>query len=288
VTVTGYINVDFADVETVMKESGVAIMGMGTASGEDRALKAIENALASPLLNSNDITGAKSILLNISSGYGEHELTMDELGEITDYIYEAASEDALIIRGLSKDENLTENISVTVIATGFESASIFQPYKRKNTSKFELLNTNTVVPKSFTPENRDDGITVHDKGRKSIITSLDDESQGVLDFFLENKPGQDKKNKQSVDDENHENSESTLLKVKHMQKIIKREGLSSKTMNDNIDTFEDVPAYIRRNMAIGAPEKTSESRMSKFTLSSDEDDKPVLREDNAYLNDNVD
>ena len=98
ITVTGYINVDFADVETVMKNSGVSIMGMGKAAGENRAIKAIENALASPLLNSNDITGAKSILINISSGSGEHEITMDELGEITDFMYDAASDDALIIR----------------------------------------------------------------------------------------------------------------------------------------------------------------------------------------------
>ena len=139
ITVTGYINVDFADVETVMKNSGVSIMGMGKASGENRAIKAIENALSSPLLNSNDVTGAKSILINISSGLGEHEITMDELGEITDYMYESASEDALIIRGLSKDENLNEEICVTVIATGFESNSIFQPYKAKKPTKVELL-----------------------------------------------------------------------------------------------------------------------------------------------------
>ncbi len=125
----GYINVDFADVETVMKDSGVAIMGMGFASGEGRAIKAIENALASPLLNSNDITGARSILVNISSGKDDNELTMDELGEITDYMYETASEDALIIRGLSQDENLGDNISVTVIATGFPANSIFTPYR---------------------------------------------------------------------------------------------------------------------------------------------------------------
>ena len=147
ITVTGYINVDFADVETVMKNSGVSIMGMGKASGENRAIKAIENALASPLLNSNDITGANSILINISSGTGEHEITMDELGEITDYMYDAASDDALIIRGLSKDENLNEEISVTVIATGFESNSIFQPYKRQKTKQGRI----TVSPKMQFP-----------------------------------------------------------------------------------------------------------------------------------------
>ena len=98
---------------------------MGKPPGENRALKAIENALSSPLLNSNDVTGANSILINISSGTGDHEITMDELGEITDYMYDAASDEALIIRGLSKDENLNEEICVTVIATGFESKQYF-------------------------------------------------------------------------------------------------------------------------------------------------------------------
>ncbi|MEZ5011812.1 MAG: hypothetical protein R2744_09555 [Bacteroidales bacterium] len=117
ITVTGYINVDFADVETVMKNSGVAVMGTGSASGEDRALKAIQEALTSPLLNSSDITGARSILLNITTGEAQNELTMDELGEITDFVYDSASDDALIIRGISRDTSLGEKISVTVIAT---------------------------------------------------------------------------------------------------------------------------------------------------------------------------
>jgi cell division protein FtsZ len=74
----------------------------------------------------------------------------------------------------------------------------------------------------------------------------------------------------------------------HMQNILKKEGLSNKTIKENIDTFEDVPAYIRRNMSLDQPGNTSESKLSKFTLSSDDDDGPVLRENNAYLNDNVD
>ena len=142
ITVAGYINVDFADVETVMKDSGVSIMGMGLASGEDRARTAIENALSSPLLNSNDITGARSILVNIASGKGENELTMDELGQITDYMYEASSEDALIIRGLSQDESLGKEISVTVIATGFPSNSILTPYRRPKPRKPTMAMTN--------------------------------------------------------------------------------------------------------------------------------------------------
>jgi cell division protein FtsZ len=291
ITVTGYINVDFADVETVMKNSGVALMGMGSASGENRAIKAIENALASPLLNSNDVTGAKSILLNISTASGEHELTMDELGEITDYIYDVASDDALIIRGLSKDEGLNEEISVTVIATGFEPNSIFQPYKPREPHKVNLLTNKQVVPKRMTTGEEEDIFTVHQKGKKSIITDIEEEMQGTIDFGLEGEtddfeksvPGESLTEKSAK-----QKSNATLRKVKHMQNILKKEGLSNKAMKDNIDTFEDVPAYVRRNLALGNPDGAQGSKVSKFTLSSDDDDEPVLRENNAYLNDNVD
>jgi cell division protein FtsZ len=290
ITVTGYINVDFADVETVMKNSGVSIMGMGKAAGENRAIKAIENALSSPLLNSNDITGANSILINISSGTGEHEITMDELGEITDYMYESASDDALIIRGISRDENLNEEICVTVIATGFESNSIFQPYKPKKPDKVELLGNQNVIPKRIIPDKGNDVFSVHEKGRKHLITDLEEEMQGTIDFSLEHheelsgarsRRGED-------DDEMHEKPEATLKKVKHMQNILKKEGLSNKTMKENIDTFEDVPAYVRKNLSIGAPDGAGESKLSKFTLTSGDNNEPVLRENNAYLNDNVD
>jgi cell division protein FtsZ len=290
ITVTGYINVDFADVETVMKNSGVSIMGMGKASGENRAIKAIENALSSPLLNSNDVTGANSILINISSGTGEHELTMDELGEITDYMYESASDDALIIRGLSKDESLNEEISVTVIATGFESNSIFQPYKPKKPSKVELVPSRNAIPGRIIPQAGEVEFTVHDKSRKSIIIDFEEESQGVIDFSLEHsEEGNDIKNRREQENRDEsDKSETTLRKVKHIQNMLKKEGLSNKTMKENIDTFEDVPAYVRRNMAIGGAESAAESKLSKFTLTSGDSDEPVLRENNAYLNDNVD
>ena len=292
ITVTGYINVDFADVETVMKDSGVALLGMGTASGEDRAIKAIENALASPLLNSNDITGAKSILINISTGSGQFELTMDELGEITDYLYEAASDDALIIRGLSKDDSLNEEICVTVIATGFEANSIFQPYKaNKQLERVDLVTSMPVPQPRMLPDDGSEVYTVHSVSRvkKPIITDMDyDEKQGTLDFGHEQGVDRAYFSQGSQEGESNDKSEATLRKVKHMQNIMKKEGLSNKSMKDNIDMFEDVPAYIRRNMIVGANDKSAESKVSKFTLSSDDNDEPVLREDNAYLNDNVD
>ncbi len=290
ITVAGYINVDFADVETVMKDSGVAIMGMGFAEGENRALKAIENALASPLLNSNDITGAKSILINISSGSDANELTMDELGEITDFMYEAASEDALIIRGLSRDENLGGKVSVTVIATGFPSNSIFTPYKRPKPKKVELLAVNNPVPPHVIPEKGDDIFTVQEKSPRSVISTVDDEIQGEIDFNLENATelSELRGRKPQDDIDEKEKRETTLQKVKHMQNFFKKEGLSNKIIKDNIETFEDVPAYVRRNMSLGPKEKENDSKVSKFTLSSGENNEPVLRENNAYLNDNVD
>ena len=290
ITVTGYINVDFADVETVMRNSGVAVMGMGTASGENRAINAIENALQSPLLNSNDITGAKSILINISSGTGEDELTMDELGEITDYVYEVASDDALIIRGLSKDPGLTAEISVTVIATGFESNSIFQPYKTNSKKERVMLQpARNVIPSQLIQDQKDEIFSVKDK-QGSIVTNLDEESQGVLEFdhdASERRQNVNGSNNEILSDQ-QEKREGTLRKLKQMQNMLKKEGLSNKTMKENIDTFEDVPAYIRRNMALGTSDNGSESKVSKFTLSSDENNEPVLRQDNAYLNDNVD
>ena len=122
ITVPGYVNVDFEDVKTVMKNAGAAVMGSGQAEGEARALKAAEAALASPLLDYKDIHGAKKILLSIVSGK-EAELQMDELTTITDYIQEQIGDDAEMIFGHGSDPQLEENIRVTVIATGFEEES---------------------------------------------------------------------------------------------------------------------------------------------------------------------
>jgi cell division protein FtsZ len=119
ITLPGYINVDFKDVRTVMKDSGVSIMGSSAAEGENRALKAVEGALSSPLLKDNEIEGARYILLNISSG--DKEVTMDEVSIITDYIQEEAGLAADLIWGNCRDESLGDKLSVTIIATGFQT-----------------------------------------------------------------------------------------------------------------------------------------------------------------------
>ena len=117
---TGQINVDFADVCTVMRNGGVAILGSAECDGDNRAQKAIEQALNSPLLNDNDISGAKWILININSAEGEHEFTMDEVDIIQNYLMSKAGENSDVILGLGYDNNLGNKIGITIIATGFE------------------------------------------------------------------------------------------------------------------------------------------------------------------------
>jgi len=119
ITVTGYVNVDFEDVKTVIKDSGRAIMGSARAEGEDRALKAIEAAMNSPLLNDNDVKGATDILLYIMTG--NNDITMDEITEITEYVQRESGEDADIIWGTGSDESLGASVGITIIATGFDS-----------------------------------------------------------------------------------------------------------------------------------------------------------------------
>ncbi|MEY4486017.1 MAG: cell division protein FtsZ [Flavobacteriia bacterium] len=122
ISVTGAINVDFNDVNTVMRNSGHAIMGSAIAAGEDRAVVAVKNALNSPLLYDNDINGARYVLLNIS--YGDCEVMMDEITDITDYIQEAAGSTADVIWGHGHDASLGDQLSLTIIATGFSSSPI--------------------------------------------------------------------------------------------------------------------------------------------------------------------
>jgi len=140
-------NIDLRDAKTVLSNSGTAIMGSATASGDDRAQEAITNALDSPLLNDNKITGARNVLLLIVSG--SQEITIDEIGEINDYIQTEAKTNVDIIMGVGEDETLEEAISVTVIATGFNKEQ-----------QQEITNTEV----------------------KKIVHTLEDEQEVVLDL----------------------------------------------------------------------------------------------------------
>ena len=122
ISVTGVINVDFNDVNTVLRNSGHAIMGSASAEGENRALEAVSSALSSPLLMDNEIDGARYVLLNIT--YGSKEVMMDEITEITDYIQEAAGATADVIWGHGLDSSLGEKISITLIAAGLKDVPL--------------------------------------------------------------------------------------------------------------------------------------------------------------------
>ena len=135
---TGQINVDFADVCTVMKNGGVAILGNAEAAGENRAQKAIEEALNSPLLNDSEIHGAKWILININSAQGDHEFTMDEVEVIQNYLLSQAGENTDVILGMGYDDTLEDRIGITLIATGFEHKDPFaKPVPKKEEPKPE-------------------------------------------------------------------------------------------------------------------------------------------------------
>ena len=133
ITYPGYINVDFEDVKTVMRNSGVALMGSASAEGENRAMDAVQGALASPLLNDNQILGAKNILLNIS--FGSNEVLMDEIDIISNFVQEQAGLNADVIFGTSIDETLGEKLAVTIICTGFESRENKITYAQNNAAK---------------------------------------------------------------------------------------------------------------------------------------------------------
>jgi cell division protein FtsZ len=136
ITLHGNINVDFADVFTVMHDSKVFIMGTGFASGENRAMNAVKMALQSPLLDNNDIKGTKNILLNIISG--NDEITIGEIGEIIEFLQKEAGSDADIIWGNGYDESVGDNISVTILCTGFKDAPAFGQQKEEPRKTFRL------------------------------------------------------------------------------------------------------------------------------------------------------
>ena len=145
---TGQINVDFADVCTVMRNGGVAILGSAACGGENRAQRTIEEALTSPLLNDNDIRGAKWILININSSEGEHEFTMDEVEIIQNYLLEQAGEGTDVILGMGYDNSLADKIGITLIATGFEHKD---PFDRKE-PKQKAADPNEKIVLTLSPQ----------------------------------------------------------------------------------------------------------------------------------------
>ncbi|MFW6389128.1 MAG: cell division protein FtsZ [Marinilabiliaceae bacterium] len=288
ITLHGYINVDFADVETVMKNSGVSIMGSATAQGGERAIDAIQAALESPLLNNNDIKGARNILLNITSGVDE--ITMDEVGEITDYVQGRVGETASIIWGSGIDERLNDDVNVTIIATGFASGHIIQkedgkPVKKRVTrySMDEEGNVNNEEIEE--PEEEEE-----ENSREIDFDLLEQEKKRQIEWLYgEDAPGYPHNDLLSWAIDNEKKDVGPLLEEGSAA------ALTPEEMGDEklIDEMENVPAYKRRNVNVGKEQKNRpskqnpERKVSRFSLSEGRNG-PKLSNDNPWLHDNVD
>ncbi len=276
ITVPGYVNVDFEDVNTVMRGSGVAIMGTAVAEGQDRARKAVEMALSSSLLKDNDITGAEHILLNITSG--NKEVTMDEIAEITDFVQTEAGYGTDLIWGNCQDPDLEDKISVTIIATGFKSSV-------DDASSAEEMNTETVsledVPNESVNKAQFDIRVNESESRRHINEDYNDrpsiqkytKSQGLdADPFVNNgEPDPRQIEKLEKEQERRELLRQMNIKLNNPQAVLE---------------LEKEPAYKRRRVSLEDVSHSSETTYSKYMISPDET--PEIRMDNRYLHDNVD
>lgn len=316
ITVPGYVNVDFMDVQTVMKGAGAAVMGSATADGEGRALRAAEMAISSPLLNNKDINGATKILLSIISGE-EAELQMDELTEITEYIQEKAGDDAEVIFGHGIDSNHGQNISVTVIATGFEAPELktrpIDSTKKvidlESNREIDLRDENSLSPKHLqttlfeskeapkeepqpeaNSQEEDDenelpaGYSFLSKlARKYEIEEYSPRSQRDDDIEDRNK---------SLDNNFYEEKNKNFLEMKRQklqeQARMREERLrGSSNHGMNNDDFKEkleIPAYQRRQVRLSENSPSSERNISRYNLNDDDE----IMGDNKFLHDNVD
>ncbi len=291
ITVAGYINVDFADVQTVMTNGGSAIMGSATAEGENRAMRAVELALSSPLLNDNRITGAKHILINITGG--SKEVLMDEMSDIINYVQDEAGKTANVIFGTGNDETLDEKISVTLIATGFDNkeqnlervVNQLEPTKA-NESKVspemvknfddKFVNSPPVQIESkvlpMPKADPDENILLRDKvAGNPYLDGI------TLKQIPENQLQQDSMND---DEDNLRRSKERLDNLK---------SLGSKLRSPaSISDMESLPAFRRKGIKLEAINHSSETTLSRLVVSETEDKKMEIRPGNTYLHDSVD
>ncbi|MBI1307278.1 MAG: cell division protein FtsZ [Bacteroidetes bacterium] len=255
ITIAGSINVDFEDVKTAMKGSGVAIMGNGLAEGDGRALRAAEMALNSPLLNDNKIHGASDLLINIS--YGADEARMDEYSEINEFFQEQAGMEANLKCGLCYDHSLGNKISVTIIATGFA----------KKENQFRAVKTDDHIIESV---NIVDNV---DKDEKADLVNTKQAS--IFDFI--NVPEE----KEIL--EANQRVEEMKQRMVHLRQL--RQNANTE---EGMEEFENIPAYKRRGVKLDSTAHSSESGVSRVSLIDEPEKKPELKSNNSFLHDNVD
>ncbi len=306
ITVPGYVNVDFEDVKTVMSNSGSAVMGSSITEGENRARRAAEEALASPLLNEKDIHGAQKVLLSIISGE-EAELQMDELAEITDFIMEMAGDEAEVIFGHGIDNDLGHSIRVTVIATGFDHQAEYLQLKK---SKVIDLESNKPVKDT---EPQKETLTKEVTPQKNTIPQQPSLFDNIRTYTFESPTRTDDKNDEMSKlaiglDENildhigaeqekefsmrntysstHLESKKSALLQQARDRIEKLNGLKS-VSHDREDDYRDkweTPAYVRRNINLPDVPHSSTQNISRYNLNDDNQ----IHGSNKFLHDNVD
>lgn len=313
ITLTGNINVDFADVKTVMSNSGVAIMGSGSSEGENRAKQAVEMALASPLLNDNQIKGAKNILLNITSG--KEEILMDEISDITDHIQQEAGLTAEIIWGLGSDPSLGNKINITLVATGFGEGNSINPEleKAKNKKLVHTLDhskpdTNT---KKEEQENLSEGLDGIRLIRKHTLTSNSEEEKRpekaeeprkhIFNFesgSYANSPEPQKYKqeeaspfRQSLNQfgppQNAVSEEELQQKIQDREQRLRELSVKIKSP-EGLHDLEKQPAFVRRNVSLNKVPPSQDSQVSRYSLQEGEDKKVQIKSNNSFLHDNVD
>jgi len=307
ITVTSHVNVDFQDVRTVMHEAGAAVMGSATMEGDDRALRAAEGALNSPLLNNTNIHGAQKILLSIISGE-QAELQMDELTIITEYIQEMAGDEAEVIFGHGVDAELGNNIRVTVIATGFENSDqkgskpAEEPqrkiYDLDSKRQIPMFDSNEPIQKSM-PETNVAVENAMDERYYSEPVEQDEFSKGFR-FDLNDVEKIEESDLLGEDDEiestvsnavvnrsaNYEVSSDRkdMLEMKRRERVEKLVTNNFTNRDEGYKTKLDVPAYERRKVKFDDVPHSSERNISRFNLN---DDNHILG-NNRFLHDNVD
>jgi cell division protein FtsZ len=323
ITVPGYVNVDFEDVKTVMtdNESGKAIMSSAQAEGEDRATKAVQEALSSPLLDDNDIAGASDILLHIITG--EKELMMDEVEEITTFIQSQAGNGANLIWGNGSDESLGEALSVTIIATGFDKKKVtILPEPKSPIIKHDIDEPKSTTPEPVETETKEEItepvlIKKEEKEKDEIIFSppvdeppATEEKRKVHDLFENKTPEKETPAPAPVSTSTEEvpvsdntpvneapavKQEETPLykpetpeKPKFADERRKKLKSLSSLNGSTLSEYEKVPAYQRKNVELDNSMPSSDDNISRYTLGSDDKNNPVLNKGNSFLHDNVD
>ena len=324
ISVTGAINVDFNDVNTVMKDSGVAIMGSAKAEGENRAIKAVQDALNSPLLNDNDIAGAKYVLLNIT--YGDKEVLMDEISDITDYIQDEAGSTADVIWGHGFDETLGDALSVTLIATGFNQSPVtgFEKAPERKVQVLEDENKKEITAplekptaqNSFTESKEEEPFiksssdeVVEEKEDtntfnwevKTVSETSSEEEEKEITSSTDEETNEDKKEvkRYFLDDsaeETIELDEQTCNKIspeeqqrRAQERLDRIQQYTSHIKSaEGLSALEKEPAFKRRQIKLEDEPHSSEDTVSRYEVSDDNENKTTLRDTNSFLHDNVD